>query len=127
MYIPSLCSGAKMDISFDTVASTIPALLDTIHDSMYAAAKKGRDDKMVTVMEWKDFVPALEKQCLVMTPFCDNREWEEKVKVQYDCYAELLLLFIIMFLLHNKFYDYYALVFNVLVDISVVLFADYVS
>jgi prolyl-tRNA synthetase len=67
-------------VAFAEVSTLLPALLDIIHDSMYAAAKRGRDEKMVTVTEWKDFVPALEKQCLVMTPFCDEREWEEKVK-----------------------------------------------
>ncbi len=33
------------------------------------------------VTKWEDFVPALEKQCMVLTPFCDQAEWEEKVKV----------------------------------------------
>lgn len=72
-------------MSLADVASIVPALLDTIHDALFAAAKKGRDDKMVTVTKWDDFVPALEKQCLVMTPFCDVREWEEKVKVSSEC------------------------------------------
>ena len=35
---------------------------------------------MATVWKWDDFVPALERNCLVMTPFCDTAEWEEKVK-----------------------------------------------
>lgn len=30
--------------------------------------------------KWEDFVPQLEKQCMVLTPFCDLTEWEEKVK-----------------------------------------------
>lgn len=76
--------GEKSDVAMADAASTVSALLDTIHDSMFAAAKKGRDDKMVTVTKWEDFVPALEKQCLVMTPFCDIREWEEKVKVSRE-------------------------------------------
>ena len=71
----------KLDIAFAEVGELMPKLLDIIHDSMLAAARRGRDEKMVTVMEWKDFVPALEKQCLVMTPFCDDKEWEKKVKV----------------------------------------------
>ena len=50
---------------------------------MFAAAKRGRDEKMVQVTKWEDFVPALEKQCLVLTPFCDQKDWEEKVKVLY--------------------------------------------
>ncbi len=45
-------------------------------------AKEGRDEKIVQVTEWKDFVPALEKQCMVLTPFCDQAEWEDNVKVR---------------------------------------------
>lgn len=71
----------KSDVAFAELSAHVPALLDTIHDSMFAAAKRGRDEKMVSVTEWKDFVPALERQCLVLTPFCDEKEWEEKVKV----------------------------------------------
>ena len=47
---------------------------------MFRVAKEGRDSKIVTVTTWADFVPALERGCLVMTPFCDNAEWEDKVK-----------------------------------------------
>jgi Prolyl-tRNA synthetase, C-terminal len=32
------------------------------------------------VLEWKDFVPALNKNDIVLTPFCNEDEWEEKVK-----------------------------------------------
>lgn len=75
-------NGEKSDIAFTDAASVVAALLETIQDSLLAAARRGRDEKMVTVTKWEDFVPALEKQCLVMTPFCDDREWEEKVKVR---------------------------------------------
>jgi len=75
-------NGEKSDIAFTDAASVVAALLETIQDALLAAARRGRDEKMVTVTKWEDFVPALEKQCLVMTPFCDDREWEEKVKVR---------------------------------------------
>lgn len=77
-------NGEKSDIAFTDAASVVAALLETIQDSLLAAARRGRDEKMVTVTKWEDFVPALEKQCLVMTPFCDDREWEEKVKVRIN-------------------------------------------
>ena len=53
----------------------------TIQSDMFIKAKAGRDEKMATVLKWEDFVPALERDCLVLTPFCDLAEWEEKVKV----------------------------------------------
>ena len=70
----------KFDISVNEIESKIPALLNEIQASMFRVAKEGRDSKMVTVTKWEDFVPALEKGCLVLTPFCDNVEWEDKVK-----------------------------------------------
>ena len=73
-------TGEKADILISDLAAAIPTLLTTIQADMFAKAKKGRDDKMVEVREWKDFVPALNNQCLVMTPFCDDAEWEDKVK-----------------------------------------------
>jgi prolyl-tRNA synthetase len=55
-------------------------MLDNIHDYLFQKSKAERDAKTVTVYEWKDFVPALEQSCLIMTPFCDETEWEETVK-----------------------------------------------
>lgn len=56
---------------------------------MFLKAKEERDSHIIIVREWKDFVPALEKRCLVLTPFCDQKEWEEKVKVS-DIHATIV-------------------------------------
>jgi len=32
------------------------------------------------VTKWEDFVPALNQKCIVLTPFCNESEWEEMVK-----------------------------------------------
>ena len=73
--------GDKIDVSIDNIAETISSLLETIQSSLFAKAKEGRDQKIVQVTTWNEFVPALERQCMVLTPFCDEKEWEEKVKV----------------------------------------------
>ena len=73
--------GEKIDIEIADASTIIPALLVTIQSDMFIKAKAGRDEKMATVLKWEDFVPALERDCLVLTPFCDLAEWEEKVKV----------------------------------------------
>lgn len=73
-------NGEKEDISIDDIAVKISNLLDKIQADMFTKAKAGRDEKLVQVTEWKDFVPNLEKGCMVLTPFCDLAEWEEKVK-----------------------------------------------
>jgi hypothetical protein len=76
-------SGEKIDISVADACTIIPALLATIQSDMFIKAKAGRDEKMATVLKWEDFVPALERDCLVLTPFCDLAEWEDKVKVSH--------------------------------------------
>jgi prolyl-tRNA synthetase len=65
----------------DALGELITTTLDDVHRFLFAKSKAERDEKLVTVTEWKDFVPALNRHCLVMTPFCDITEWEEKVKV----------------------------------------------
>lgn len=68
-------------MSIDSIDTVVKKLLDEIQSAMFAKAKSERDEKIAVVMEWKDFVPALERKCLVLTPFCDETEWEDKVKV----------------------------------------------
>jgi prolyl-tRNA synthetase len=75
-------NGDKADISVTDIETTITALLNTNQASLFAKAKEGRDEKLATALNWKDFISALEKDCLVLTPFCDIGEWEEKVKVR---------------------------------------------
>jgi len=72
--------GEKVDISVADIASHIPQLLESIQVRMFQKAKEGRDSKIITVMKWAEFVPALETGSLVLTPFCDQMEWEENVK-----------------------------------------------
>jgi prolyl-tRNA synthetase len=70
----------KIDLPIASAAADVQDLLEKIQSNLFAKAKKGRDDKLVQVTKWADFVPALEKHCLILTPFCDEKEWEEKVK-----------------------------------------------
>lgn len=60
---------------------------------MFQKAKAGRDEKVVQVTKWEDFVPALENKCLVLTPFCDQAEWEDKVKVNEASNISTLIIF----------------------------------
>jgi prolyl-tRNA synthetase len=74
-------NGEKADLSASNLGTVIPELLRTVHTDMFNRAKAKRDEKMCQVTTWADFMTALEKNCLVLTPFCDQEEWEEKVKV----------------------------------------------
>jgi len=73
-------TGAKSDEPVETLSAFVPNLMDTIQSDLFIKAKAGRDEKLVRVTKWDDFVPALEKQCLVLTPWCKDSEWEDKVK-----------------------------------------------
>lgn len=73
-------TGDKQDVAFEGIGGVIAALLEAIQAALFAKAKAGRDAKVVTVTRWEDFVPALERQCMVLTPFCDQADWEDKVK-----------------------------------------------
>merc|ERR1711935_957995 len=56
--------------------------LDTIQNAMFEKAKEARDEHLVKVTEWKNFVPNLELSNLVLTPWCggEHKDWEEWVK-----------------------------------------------
>ena len=73
-------NGEKIDRPVEDLDDYLEKLMETIQSDMFNKAKAARDEKLVQVKEWKDFVPALNDKCLVMTPFCDEGEWEEKVK-----------------------------------------------
>ena len=66
----------------DGLGPKIAELLEQFQADLFNTAKKARDDKLVQVWEWKDFVPALNQNCIVLTPFCNEIEWEEQVKTK---------------------------------------------
>jgi prolyl-tRNA synthetase len=75
-------NGAKEDFQIDGLGSLLKQKLEDIQTAMFVKAKEARDSHVVTVTEWKDFVPNLEKRNLVLTPWCggEHQEWEEWVK-----------------------------------------------
>jgi prolyl-tRNA synthetase len=75
-------NGEKFDLAVAEIEAKIPTLLEAIQKAMFDKAKAGRDEKLATALNWKDFIRALEQDCMVLTPFCDDGEWEEKVKVR---------------------------------------------
>ena len=76
-------NGEKEDLAVNNdLASVLLQKLDQIQSDMFVKAKAARDQHLVQVTEWKDFVPNLEKSNLVLTPWCggEYQEWEEVVK-----------------------------------------------
>jgi len=75
-------NGESFDAPIEGLGEALVAKLDEIQASMFAKAREDRDRHIVKVTEWKDFVPNLEKNNLVLTPWCggEHQEWEEHVK-----------------------------------------------
>ena len=70
----------KEDVPMACLTQKVALLLVTMQHDLLSKARKSRDDNIVKVWEWKDFVPALQKGHMVLTPFCNETEFEELVK-----------------------------------------------
>jgi len=75
-------NNVKEDFGVADLPSLLVEKLDTIQKEMFSKAKTARDEHLVKVTDWKDFVPNLEKNNLVLTPWCggEHQDWEEVVK-----------------------------------------------
>jgi len=77
-------NGDKDDLAVAGLGAALQTKLTEIQSAMFAKAKQARDSHMVTVTEWKDFVPNLELNNLVLTPWIggEHQDWEEWVKTK---------------------------------------------
>jgi len=75
-------NGEKKQISLENVCDTIKKELEAIQADMLRIAKEQRDAQLARVTEWKDFVPSLDKKCIVLAPWCQETKCEEEVKEQ---------------------------------------------
>jgi prolyl-tRNA synthetase len=75
-------NGDKMDTPVEGLGAFAKGKLDEIQKAMFEKAAAERDSHVVKVTDWKDFVPNLEKNNLVLTPWCgpEHEDWEEWVK-----------------------------------------------
>jgi len=77
-------NGEKKSVPLKILGETIDYTLAQIQHDMLAKATAVRDSRITTVMEWKDFVPALMKGNMVLTPWCGDEQGgeveEENVK-----------------------------------------------
>jgi prolyl-tRNA synthetase len=75
-------NGDKIDLPVEGLGEVLKEKLEEIQKTMFEKALATRDEHVVQVTEWKDFVPNLEKNNLVLTPWCgpEHQDWEEWVK-----------------------------------------------
>jgi prolyl-tRNA synthetase len=70
----------KEAVAHANLVSRARELLDTIQSDMLERAKKARDERIVRVTEWKDFVRTLDGRNIVLAPWCDRVACEEDIK-----------------------------------------------
>lgn len=72
--------GTKLTFSRESVREEVCKALDDIQSSTFEKARVQRDEKIVGVNEWEEFVPALDRRTMVLAPWCKRSECEENVK-----------------------------------------------
>ncbi|KAG5481731.1 hypothetical protein CUR178_07084 [Leishmania enriettii] len=74
-------SGAKRSLAWDAqTPAAVAALLEDVQAEMYARAKATMERHRVRVTEWAEFVPTLNRKCVILAPWCGATECEDRVK-----------------------------------------------
>ncbi|AWI07154.1 proline--tRNA ligase [Clostridium drakei] len=74
-------NGEKITVSIDEIETKIPALLDDIHNSMFEAAKKIREEKTSSAINMEQFKDIVEnKTGFVKAMWCGDKACEDKIK-----------------------------------------------
>lgn len=72
----------KETFSRDTIVETVLRVLEEIHESTLSRARAARDERIVQVKKWEEFVPALDQRTMVLAPWCEATPCEEDVKLR---------------------------------------------
>jgi len=72
----------KLQIKYDQLLAELSLLLDCIQADMLYKARKGRDQNVAIAWEWKEFIEALDRGCLILAPWCCTTKSEEWVKAE---------------------------------------------
>lgn len=70
----------KLTIPLSEIGTKIPLLLKEIHESMFNKANKDLLDHIKVVKSWADFVKWLDSNCLLLAPFCGDKDCEGRIK-----------------------------------------------
>ena len=73
-------TGAKESLALDSIATSIPKLLDTIHNDMYAKADAEFRDHRKVVTDWDMFTKTLNAKNHVIIPWCEEEACEDQIK-----------------------------------------------
>ncbi|KAJ3119229.1 hypothetical protein HK098_005674 [Nowakowskiella sp. JEL0407] len=73
-------NGEKQQLSVTDLGSITEKLLQTIQSDMLVKAKKERDDHVIRLEKWDNFVSVLDKKNLCLVPWCEREKCEDEVK-----------------------------------------------
>ncbi|KAJ3313849.1 hypothetical protein HDV04_001410 [Boothiomyces sp. JEL0838] len=73
-------TGEKVQLSLENIGETIFNLLETIQEDMFQKAKKERDEHLVRLETWDNFVETLNNKNIILSPWCERVECEKDVK-----------------------------------------------
>ncbi|KAK4442162.1 hypothetical protein QBC34DRAFT_419145 [Podospora aff. communis PSN243] len=74
-------TGEKGTIAIAELTTKIPELLETIQSDLYTKAEAAYREHRKKVTKWEDVVPALDAKNVVLIPFCEVPECEDRIKV----------------------------------------------
>jgi len=81
-------TGEKTPLAVADIATTVPALLETIQSDMFNRAKETFSSRLKTVTKWDDIVPALDAKNIVVIPWCEVEACEDDIKERSGRAAE---------------------------------------
>lgn len=75
-------TGEKLIIPLANVKTLIPALLTEIQANLLDRATKDLNDNIKTTKCFKEFCKSLDKNALLLSPFCGDKECETRIKAE---------------------------------------------
>lgn len=70
----------KIDLSFENIEDGIVDMLNEIQQNLFKNAKKLQNEKIMTISDFEQFRTELEKGMMLHSPWCEDRNCEEKIK-----------------------------------------------
>lgn len=73
-------TGEKIVVKRDGAAQELSGLLQKIHENLYNNALNDLNKHKVSITDWAQFTPNLDKKNIILAPFCGDSSCEDKIK-----------------------------------------------
>ncbi|CAL1708919.1 unnamed protein product [Somion occarium] len=81
-------TGVKAPIPLADITTSVPQLLETIHNDMFKKAQDIYFSRLKQVTKWEDIVPTLDNKCVAVIPWCEEEACEDDIKERSGRSAE---------------------------------------